>query len=396
MTANVYVYHSAQPGIPQISVAGAAGELEAILYACGVTGFGGGVLDSLVQTNGTATATRSAGLNLNDGIVGLPQIVSISGSSNGWDGEYSFISTSGNPGNTSCTFSCPSNLPSPATGTITLKRAPAGLTRLASSASKSVWQVKDTPTFPGFIMLDDSQATYAGIRLAENAASPVDYSTMTALCPTVAQQANPGLYIGKTGGSGGSARQFVIVIWKGGVWIFTAYNNSYPGVYDPCYLGALVTRKAGDGFPGMIFGATADPHSSPPGNNNYFANKGATYNGQYLQRAYSQVGTAINFCKVASGFGNYIGAANQSSIDPNPVDNCNDIVGPIFISEGQAVAGSPIRGYFPGVWEAINCQNRSSLDLLTNMAALSGRTVMLLKYHNSGYMLGIDLTGPYA
>ena len=37
MTAHVYVYHNGQPNIPQLTAAGGAGQLEALLYAIGVT-----------------------------------------------------------------------------------------------------------------------------------------------------------------------------------------------------------------------------------------------------------------------------------------------------------------------------------------------------------------------
>jgi hypothetical protein len=396
VTANVYIYHSGQPGIPQLTAAGGAGQLDALLYAIGVTGFNAVTLDSLTQTDGVATATRAAGLNLADGGPALPSgapaipiIVSLAGSTNGWDGEYSLNAV---PGSTTCTFACDSNLPSPATGTITLKRAPAGMTRLASSGNKAVYQFSDTLTLPGYFLLDDSNTQYAGVRLAETAANPVDYATMTGLCPTAVQQAAPGLYWRKTDGAG-SNKSFVIVVWKGGLYVAIAWQNNNLN-HETSYAGACLSRKAGDAFPGLVMGCITNPPSYPNQTNAFVNKSGGNQTGHYLQRSYPQTGSALQFTKTGTYFGTTLGDGTYT--DPNPVDNNNDIWGPIAVSEGTSNSG-PLRGTMPGLWDPVNCQNKSTLDVLTNLPALPGRQILLVRSStgNAQRMIGLDITGPY-
>jgi hypothetical protein len=388
MTANVYVYHSGQPGSPVLSKAGTAGDMDALLYAIGVTGYGGGVLDSLIQTGGVATATRSAGLNLADGLAGMPHIISISG----WDGEYTL---SADPGSTACTFACSSGLANPATGTITLKRAPAGMSRLASVSNKSVYQFRDLATMPGYLMIDDSNALYTGVRLAETAASPVDYSTMVGLCPTVAQQAAPGLAWKKSDNSGSGAKPWIACIWRGGVYLFTAWNVSYPTQYDPFYAGACQSLKAGDAYPGIIIGHTATNPGSPGANHSFQAKSVSGTSGMYCQRTYAQTGSAIQFFKIGNQLGNQIGQAS-TVVDPNGADNAEHIRGPIEIVEGSSTSNCQLRGFMPLLWDPINAGNRSTFDILANMANLSGRKVLLIQTgaNGSAYKTAIDITGP--
>jgi len=395
MSAEVYVFHSGQPGIPQLSAAGGAGQLEALLYAVGVTGFGGVTLDSLTQSGGEATATRAAGLNLADGITGMPHIVEIANSTNGWNGEYALNAA---PGATNCIFNCPPDLPSPATGTITLKRAPAGMTRTASASNKSVWQFKDTATWPGYLMLDDSNAGYAGMRLAETAAGTPDYSTMTGLCPTVAQWAAPGLYWRKTDGAGGN-KPFVIVIWRGGMYMGVAWSNSYPTLYDTNYAGCCLTNKAGDAFHGIITGSTSLP--AQPGTSCGFSlkNPGASQLGQYIQRTHNQGGSALQFTRCGNYYGGGIlgGSIQNASYAPpdsNPSDGTNNVRGPLDLIEGTTIAGN-LRGQFPLLWDPVNCGSRATFDMLTNMPNLPGRTIMLVKIgagSSSAAMIGVDIT----
>lgn len=402
MSADIYVYHSGQPGAPQLTAAGAAGQLEAILYAIGVTGFGGGVLDSLTQTGGIATATRSGGLNLADGLAGMPHIVKISGSTNGWDGEYQLNAA---PGSTSCTFAVPSGLPSPATGTMTLVRAPCGLSRIATASNKSVWQFKDTSTFPGYLMLDDSSAQLAGTRLAETAAAPPDYSSMTGLCPTVAQQSGIGLFVRKSDGSGTANKNWIAIIDKGCMYLFVEAYTSYAGLYEPYFFGAGLSLKSGDLYPGMIIARTQN--STSP--DSRFLEKNATsiQYGQFLQRGYAQTGSAVTFSKVGlhgsslyigysadnNGNGNYVG-------DPNPVDNAIHVNGPLYVFEqiSSGVQYTPLRGYMPGLYDPLNAGYKVTFDLLTNLVNLPGRTLLLIRAVNGSSYKGriaLDITGPW-
>lgn len=407
--ANVYVYHSGQPNIPQLTAAGGAGQLETLLYAIGVTGFSGGVLDSLTQTGGEATATRSAGLGLADGLVGMPHVIVISGSSNGWDGEYSLNAT---PGSTTCTFAVPSNLPSPATGTVTLKRAPCGLSRLASADNKSVWRFSDTERWPGYLLLNDSYTDAAGVRLAETAADPVDYSTMAGLCPTAAQHANPGLWIRRTNTStGGGNRNFIVVADAAGMYVGIAAYGGYNLTYEWHYFGACNSLLANDSYAGLIIASiSSEIYTTAPGTMsvNNFQAKNTTTNsnqhvGHYLQRAFTGIGSAQPCMKIGLAGSGWIGECNYCA-DPNPVNNAVLVHGPLLIFEGNqynlTVAGTKLRGILPGLYDPLNAVNKNNFDLLTGIANLPGRTLMLANHAvsigaNNLCKVAFDITGPW-
>ena len=407
MTAHVYVYHNGQPNIPQLTAAGGAGQLEALLYAIGVTGFCEVTLDSLTQTGGVATATRSAGLNLADGQPALyvcgppaiPVIVKITApSDSAWDGVEASLNAI--PGATSCTFLCSPSLPATCAGPVTIMRAPAGMTRLASAANQSIWQFKDTITAPFYVMLDDSSAQYAGVRLAESAAAPVAYGTMAGLCPTVAQQAGVGGYITKAGSSGGN-REFLIVAWKGGAYICIRHNIF--SQHELIYLGSQLSRKAGDSYPGIIIASTASNYTAHANaNSGAISKNGSAQAGQWMQRTYSQAGSSIVFTKLGDAFGTLLGGP-QSVDNTNTVEGgADELHGPIHLCEGSAASGSQQqyrRGILPGLWDILCSNSRITLDVLSGMSNLAGRRAVIVKTSTvtagSNYF-ALDIDGPYS
>ncbi|SMF96125.1 hypothetical protein SAMN02949497_3509 [Methylomagnum ishizawai] len=392
MTLPIHVFHSGMPNIPQLPANGGAGALNALIHACGVTGFGEKTLDDLSHVDGVATASCSAGLQLADGINGMPHRIEISGSTNGWNGQYEL---SAPPGSTTCTFNVDPGLPATCTGPVTLKRAPAGMTRLSLVDDQAVYQFRDTNLMPGYLLLDDSQAQYAAARLAESAVDPLEFGTMIGLCPTTLQVGGPGLIWRKTNSSGDDDRPFVLVFWAGGLYLFIAWYSSYPTQHDPFYAGACLTRRAADAFPGIITGSTVNTVLWPGYNHGFHFKSGASQVGQYLQRGYAQVGSAMPFQKTGMAFESMLGGGTYP--DPNPVDNANDAWGPIAISEGTTNTGTPVRGFMPGLWDLVNCQNRSHLDILQNMPHLPGRRILLVGcgYGSQAYPVGLDIDGPW-
>ena len=380
----VQIFHSGMPGIPQLSATGGAGELAELIHACGVTGFGAVTLDSLTQEDGVATASCSAGLLLADGIEGMDHHIEITGSTNGFNGVYTL---SAPPGATACTFPVPAGLPATATGTLILRRAGAGMTRLYSDNYREVYQFADPLVMPGYLLLDDGAAEYATVALAETLADPIDYATATGLCP-----ASPG-YLMKTNGGGTSNRSFVLWFWAGGFYLFVAWHATWPTLHDQAYVGACLSRVAADGFPGMVI---AGPSVATfVGNlHGFLIKNGGNQSGQFLQRAHTQTGGPVAFTKTGIAFGSILGQGLYP--DPNPADNRYDAFGPIVISEGSTNNNTPVRGFMPGLWDPTNGKNLSTLDMLANMPMLPDRKIMLVKCGQvgTGYMVGLDTREP--
>lgn len=389
MTIYVRVFHSDQPGAPQLSGIGAAGMLHDVVYACGTTGYGGGVLDSLSHAGGDATATRAAGLNLADGIEGMIHVVKISGSTNGWDGDYEL---SAPPASTQCHFAVDPALPSPATGTISLVRSPAGMSRLALASNKSVWQFKDTVRCPGYVMLDDAAANSAYVRMAETAASPIDWTSMTGLCPTVAQVGGSGAIWQKSQGSGG-AKKWIVIAWDGGMYVLVRWHDSY-AVYDLGYIGAAVSYKEGDAYPGLVVGHSSVPNT-PGANHNALDISGTNQTGQWVQRSQSGVGQAIPFTKICQAGTSRFGAVGPAQA-ANPTNNKRLARGPVEIVEGSSASGNPWRGIWPLTYNPVPGIGVATFDMLTNMPNLPGRTLMAVQTGvlSSAYPIYFDIRGP--
>lgn len=387
----IHLYHSGQPNIPQLPAAGGAGALAALIYACGVTGFGVRVLDSLTRSGTVATATCAAGLQLADGVDGMPHIIEIAGSANGWNGKYLLSAA---PGATSCTFAVPDSLPATATGTtITIKRAGAGMSRLYSADFQEVYRFADPLTMPGYLLLDDSGTQTAAAWLAETAASTVAFNTMSGLCPSSAQ-ASGGARWRKTDGTGTANRPFVLLIWPGGLYLCVAWQGGYPLLHDPGYAGACLSRVPVDGYPGLIVGHTGVP--SQLGHYHGFAYKdGMAQAGQWLQRSYSQMGGPIGCTKTGMAFGTRLGSGVYPA--PNPVDGLLDAWGPIALSEGGSNENAPVRGAMPGLWDVVNGQELPTLDFLEDLPSLPGRklAIVVCGQGTTAYRLALDCVGPY-
>jgi hypothetical protein len=385
MTVPVKVYHSGQPGAPQIS--GQAGTRDAVLYACLASGFGSMILDSITQSGGVATATRATGLNLADGV--LPtRAVTISGANEAaYNGEFLAYDITA----TTFKFAIDPAAPASATGTLTAKAASAGWAREFTDTYKSVYRPTDMTGSRPYLRIDDSNDRYALVRGYE---AMDDVDTGTGPFPTEAQMAD-GLYWGGSNVASAATRPWILIVDAFGFYLFVAWSTSWPN-YEPSYFGDIISFKPGDAYRGAIIGNTALPVA--PAQFHGFASKnGASQAGQYLARDSAGASGAIPFTKTGNAFSSTLG----NTVGPpafNPPDAAIHTNGPIYLSEGTTNNGTPLRGVMPLLRDVLNGAHLDALDRLTDIPNLPGRTLLIVRAAHSTSIIkpAFDITGPRA
>lgn len=395
----VKFFHSGMAGAP--SLTGTAGPFIAMLDACLKDGFGQQTATSLTVSGGIATLTVPSTHPFD-----VHTVVLVAGATpSGLNGEKRVLSSAAN----TITFDATGIADGTATGTITVKLAPAGWTKPFSGTNLAAYQSSNVASTKAYLRVDDTAAQNATVRAYETMS---DVSTGTGPCPTLGQAAN--VYWCKANASGGAARPWIIVADDKTMWIKVC---TVPSGSQNCGIiygaGDFVSRKSGDAYSFVLFGSTADNStvSSSPAANQYYGLAHIDYLGQssgWIMRSYTGVGGAAlafkqneEYC-VPSATGLTTGAYESGAAGlvayPNPVDNallltrylCNEsgvirgsLRGPLYCPHTlppSFTALTPIDGVGPLAGRKIAPVNGNT----PNTSTFDNRTVFF------------DLTGPWS
>ena len=157
MAELVKFYENTMTGIPQL--ANVQGSMINLLDAILVNGFNEKVITSIVRDGGTAV------LSFNNAHGFLErQVVSIAGTTNGWNGEYRIISLTP----TTLTIECSEALPVNSEGTASCKAAAMGFEILFTGINKRAYRSLN-PESLGLILrvVDEPRSTPAGVKFAK-------------------------------------------------------------------------------------------------------------------------------------------------------------------------------------------------------------------------------------
>lgn len=377
--------HSELPGAPVLN--GLAGSLATVTEACLCTGFGLITASSVVIAGGVATATFPTTHAFEPRIVAL-----VAGATPvGLNGEQRILSTTAN------SVSWETSLPDgAATGTITLKVAPAGWTKAFASGNVVAFK-SASPAASGILArIDDSIGRYARIRLAE---SMSDINTLVGPTPTDGQL-NGGGYISKSNGASAVARKWMVVASDKFVVLMIAYYDTYPTDYETIVWGDYLSERVGDAFPGILIANLSDVSgSASPGLNNAVLNW-ASAAGSWLVRSYAGVGGSL--AGTLSKVGQPAAWSGESSLPPgpNPINNAIDLC-PSLIIEGNSTLGNR-RGVLPAIYGLPHNMGSAfeSKDVIPSALGLPGHTIMAVRYYGATSAAGsrrfaIDITGPW-
>lgn len=387
----VKYFDSKMAGTPVMS--GTYGTLLAVLDACLVTGFNLKTVDSLVVADGVATATVSTGHNM-----ALYSVILIAGATPAeLNGEKRVTWINAN----TLKFDAAGITDQTATGTISMKMAPAGWEKPFSGTNKAVFRSANVESTRMYYRFDDTGLYTCKVRGYETMS---DVDAGTGPFPTVGQMAN-GTYIFRSGAANPSTAAKDWFIIANDKFVFIGNRGFTTGVNHPFQtagFGDFVSRKSTDAYRALLRGNNiSDAAVNPSATENITTNASAPAN-SYFARDYTGFGGATVMGHVAYFFASdsTVSGANTAVPYPNPVDNslllCRMLA--------REPVGGAIRGDIPGILYApMNMQNRFCPDastpvFLNDVPDLPGRVVVAVPtaYFSTTYgVTFFDMTGPW-
>lgn len=317
-------------------MSGTAGAMISVLDACLVNGFGSKSLTSLVVSGGIATATFAGGTS-----AAQPQsvilVAGVTGAMTDLNGEQKVLTVS----STTVTFAT-ALADGTAAGTITIKMAPLGWTKVYTGTNKAVYKPSDPAASSAMLRVDDAGTTSARVRMYE---SMTDIDTGTNPAPTDAKVSG-GLYWWKSDAAS-TARRYTIYGDSRNVYVGVAPYTS--NVHSIFAFGDLDSYKSGDAYCGFICGASITVTANSP-LGNLLAQDIENNETLQIMRSHTGLGVAVASSRRAvcgsAGIGS--GADTRMGVFPLPSNNG------LFLS--RMVAGQRFfntngpRGLFPGIF----------------------------------------------
>lgn len=389
---SVKVFKSTDAGAPALS--GTAGALIAVLDACLVNGYSLLTTQSVAISGGVATATFATAHGFAAGRVAL-----VAGATPaGLNGERRVISATTN----SLTFDATGLADGSATGTITLKMAPAGWVKFFSDTIRSlaVFKSANPRSLGGCLRIDDSGAPTARV-VAYEFMSDID--TGAGMTPRSDQVAGGFYWPKAVSGGGAGSRPWVLIADSLGFYLCVAAYSSESPYFYISYFGDYPSFAQVDAYAWALTGNVTT--------SGYFrsGNVGSCVGlidpviemGCVSPRRSSGVGGSTLLSKTVMGatamsVGAMVGGSEYRFSYPNGA-GCLLIVSPVWLLE----SGLSLRGQLPGIYGTP--QNISTLGWLTGRlddSGVPGRLLMHIKtgdIDSSGPVGGmwIDVTGPW-
>ena len=392
---SVKPFTSAMAGAPPVS--GVAGSGIAWLDALLVTGFDTKTLTSLVVAGGVATAsftgTHSAFVD---------SVVTISGSSiAALNGEQKVTATAA--GVVKFATNAADGV---ASGTITMKMAPAGWSKVFAGTNKAVYKSNDPAGSGMFLRVDDTAAQVMRV-VGYEAMSDID--TGTGPFPTSAQM-NGGGYWAKSVLASSAAAAWALVadgrtlyhaIQAGTSQGATQTISPVRGFGDP-----IALRPSGDAYSTFLsYSTNSTPAASVDGclGNNLFVQAASP-------RSYGGLGSGVIHAAQNWGGGGivnyYSGMTDIHGAFPNQVDGALYLCKKILVQNGTTNPRSELPGFYAltqsGAWNTFKLGDRTP-----GTGVLAGRTLMAMTSVGSTASMNtvpsaltagivmVDVTGPW-
>lgn len=378
MSLLIRKFASANLGAPVLN--GVVGSMIGLLDAILVDGYGSVAISSMTRSGSTVTVQTSSphGLDVDD----IPLIAGASESD--YNGVWSLTSV---PDSTHYTFDIGLLTPtSPATGSISSKRAPLGWTKVFTGTNKVVYRL---PTLAGasgrYLRIDDSNALYAIPRMYETM-SDVDTGTNPSASTYAWDKSTTANSTARVWHAFGDDRL---------LWLLPRWHATYLSQASVYGFGDAAPFSPIDLYCQIIV-ANLNAGGSYPGHYNLFMEASSAFttlqSGHQIMRPYNQVGGVI-------GFGKYSGVMPAgmvgSMVYPSPYDNG------LYVAPVSLIEPSIVRGLIPGVLASAHgpSSTASLTDFLAidGIAGLPGRKIMKATCGSVsiGNPLFFDITGPW-
>ena len=390
MTA-VKNFHSALTGAPTLS--GTAGSLIAVLDACLVDGFGLKTADSVTVSGGKATINISSGHPYEADL-----IVLVAGATPaGLNGLKRIESTT----TTAATFDATGIADGAATGTITVKIAPAGWQKVYSGTNIAVYRSQDVTGTRMYLRVDDTGTTNARVVGYE---SMTDANTGSGMFPT-ALQVSGGGYWPKAGSSGAAARAWTVIADSRSFWLHMHTNTTFLGINGSVWgFGDFASYKSGDAYACTLWCAQSDI-STGSSQSSYAAEytPAQLLAGPFAPRPYTGLGGSVNIGHYTESYavnGGVSGYTSQSSVPSYPNGPNN---GMFFSRKVVGEIGLAIRGVCRGILTTPHvCHSLFNWrDKIQGQGDYVGRKLLAVKCGSpfsalSAGVVFFDITGPWA
>ena len=364
MSNSVKVFASTDSGAPVLS--GAAGALIAVLDACLQNGYGEVTIDSLVVASDVATVTDSTGHGFTMlGAVG--PVVRISGATPaGLNGDWRITVVSA----TQFTFTTSGITDQTASGTIVVKRAPAGFTKEFSGTNLAAYRSDDVTGTRLYLRVNDTDWQWVAI---------TGYETMTGISTGTGLFPTNNFWYHKSTANNSTGRVWTLIADSRAFYLFSQGDGS--NWFGRLFFGDINSFKSGDAY---SCGIISHPYDK---GENYLPNVANNTSGHTLARSYTQLGGAVVFGKFAHRVTDTVGASGANY--PNPTDN-SFICVPIECWESATNA----RGTMPGIY----CPLHSGLTHGSVIELNSGKTLLIhgvWQFSSNAYSIAVDISGPW-
>lgn len=280
---SVKFYREDFPGAPTLN--GVAGSLIGLLDACLCTGFGLRSATSLVVSGGVATLTLAS--DAKNGNL-LHSVILVEGSSiTDLNGEQRVTWAS----STELKFATAA-ADGTATGSITVKTAPAGWEKKFSGTNKAVFKSLSPEANTSYLRVDDTDTLNAKVR-AYGAMTDVD--TGTGAAPTVADLSTGGFWA-KSSAANATVNRWDLFADARAFYFcpvpYSGQSSEYIGQLS-YFFGDVVAYKSGDVFATAIFSSPAAPGSSVHYGNVFYGSQNGVSAACRFLRSYTGLGSAI-------------------------------------------------------------------------------------------------------
>ncbi|MBB1074473.1 hypothetical protein HUU62_08625 [Rhodoferax sp. 4810] len=371
LDTSVKFFESAQAGAPTST--GQVGSLIGLLDACLVNGFGQVTVATLSVASDVATLTVSTGHGFTMvGNVG-PVILIAGAEPAALNGEWRVASVTNT---TTLTFATSEIADCTATGTITVKRAPAGWEKRYSGTNKAVYARTALDASPALIRVQDNGVSPSTAYTALIAL----YETMSDVDTGTNSTASSLRYIHHSNAANSTPMAWRLIANDKMAYLFIDQNVWKTAAA----FGDLNSYKAGDLYSCVLNASNSAGATSPP----IFY---SLLSSSLMLRSYTGAAGVITVGGSSHSKSNAFSNAPQPY--PSPVDN-NFHAWPVEMWE---TAANVARGMLPGLWNPIHSQSSIPQGtIITDIPQLMGRTLFCQSVSGTNqFVCAIDITGPW-
>lgn len=389
---SVKYFHSGMTGAPVLS--GTPGANITVMDAFLINGFGLKSVDSLVVLSNVATINVSTGVTAEVGAVVL-----IAGAIPAeLNGEQKITAVSS--GNIA-SFATTGISDQTATGSITVKIAPAGWTKLFAGTNLACYKSADVSSTGFILRVDDTGTTSSRVVGYE---SMSDLNTGVNAFPTPVQRAG-GSFWSKSDAANATARPWAAYSDGKMFYFARAYHSGSTSAYELHVFGDPIATKTGDAYACILSGHASNVSSAVVATlNNYWVSDVSTATQEvFAARPYTGVGGATYLRKVMPSILSAVptwmsGDSNNLVIYPNPED------GGLYVTPHNLIdqISLSLRAVSPGFYgcpQNVGAGNFVGNGVVPGGAGLPGKTLKFLSlFGSSAAPTGVcffDITGPW-